>query len=65
MSKEFDTIIKEEVQKRVEEFNGAMAIGNYKRANELLDFLFLPFTEKNKKNESLEDIMVVQKGKKW
>jgi hypothetical protein len=52
---EFEDMVEELVWKKVEEFNEAMAIGNYKRANELFDLFFLGFTEKNK---SLEDVMV-------
>ena len=56
MSEEgFEDMVEELVWKKVEEFNEAMAIGNFKRANELLDLFFLGFTEKNK---SLEDVMV-------
>lgn len=56
MSEEgFEDMVEELVWKKVEEFNEAMAIGNFKRANELLDLFFLGFTEKDK---SLEDVMV-------
>ena len=60
MSEEgFDDMVEELVWGKVEELNEAIAIaiaiGNYKRANELLDLFFLGFTKKNK---SLEDIMM-------
>ena len=55
---EIDDIIEKEVWARVEELTNAMRVGNYKRANELLGFFLLPFTEKGYKNKTLEDIMV-------
>lgn len=59
MSEEgFDDMIEEAVWKTVDAFNVAMATGDYNKANELLEVLYLPIAREKEKNKSLEDIMV-------
>ena len=55
MSEEYDNETEEAVWETLEEIKVAIAIGNYTKANSLLDTLFPNAKEKNK---SLEDSMI-------
>ena len=47
MNKEIEDIIEEEIWKRAEELKEAMRVGNYKRANEILEMILYCRAEKD------------------
>lgn len=47
MEEEIEDMIKEEVWKKAEELKEAMRIGNYKRANEIIEMILCCRTEKD------------------